>query len=92
MTAQSWRDVARNAFIYALATTVLVMATAFTLSALLGSSQRELAARVDDNTKTLIARVEENRIVLCALLRGADDPQIQRAWMVYCRPGVSGTP
>lgn len=92
MTSSKWRDIARNAFIYALATTILVMSTAFVLSALLGSAQRELADRVDKNTIELVHKVEENRIVLCALLRGADDPQIQRAWQVYCRPGVSGTP
>lgn len=86
MTATEWKDRARNAFIYALATTVLVMGTIFLLSALLGGAQRELAARVDTNTIKLIEQVEENRIVLCALLRGADDPQIQRAWQAYCAP------
>lgn len=92
MTSQGWRDITRNAFIYALATTVLVMATAFVLSALFGSAQRELAGRVDQNTRRLISAVEENKVVLCALLRGADDPQIRRAWKVYCRVGATPLP
>lgn len=84
MTATEWKARAQNAFIYALATTALVFATLFILSAILGGEQRELAARVDRNAQVTRAEVRETRELLCALFRGAEDPQIHRAWAVHC--------
>lgn len=52
----SWRekDWWRNAFIYALLTTVLVTGTVFTVAGVLGKANQKLAERVDQNTAAIV--------------------------------------
>lgn len=63
MNATTWSDRARNAFLYALVTTIMVLGVASVLSAYAGAAQRALADRVDNNAAAII----------CILQLGVDE-------------------
>lgn len=54
MDATNWYTRWRNAFVYALVTTVMVLGAATALSAALGAQQRALADRVDRNAGAVV--------------------------------------
>lgn len=69
MNAQTWNDRWRNAFIYALVTTVMVLSAATVASAVFGKAQQALANRVDHNSA----------VVVCILQLGVDSDAPQRS-------------
>ena len=54
MDAQRAKDIARNAFVYAFATTILVTGTVFTVAGYMGKENQRLAERVDRNTAAIV--------------------------------------
>lgn len=63
MDANRAKDVFRNAFIYALVTTIMVLGAAAILSSYFGAQQRALADRVDRNSAAIV----------CILQLGVED-------------------
>lgn len=63
----------KNAFIYALVTTVMVLATASVLASWAGAAQRDLADRVDKNSAISVTAADS---IICILQLGVgkNDP------------------
>lgn len=73
MEATNRRTRWKNAFIYALVTTVMLLSSVVLLAAITGEAQRELAARVDRNAH-VTATATTAIICILQLGVGPDDP------------------
>lgn len=75
-----WRII----LVQAVLTTVILIGAAWTISAVAGAQDAE--KRTDKATQVIVQQVQETQELICALLKGADDPQIRKAWSDFCAP------
>ncbi len=84
MMADDWHTLARNAFVYALATTVLLLSSSALILSYTSRGQQELAARVDHNAEVAVVEARQTRQLFCAILIEADNPDIRVAVRTFC--------
>lgn len=72
-----------RAFGVASLTAIVTIAFAVVFARAVGSD--DLERHIDKNAQAILVEVETTRQLLCDLLRGADDPQIQTAHDKHCK-------
>jgi len=84
MDATNRRTKWHNAFIYAFVTTIMVLAAASLLGAVVGRGEDRIRERIDRTAQIALVEAQETRGLLCAILIQSENKDVRDAVRVHC--------